>query len=512
MSKAAEAYKALKEKFHLMTAQGYGSSFLTRDAETVMPPGSGETRDEQIVAVDFARHMIIADPRTEDLLNDAEAGQNVLPAEDRRNLQLMRRYWIHNGSLPPDLVKEWSRLASLGQRLHGEARKTGDWKKVEPHMTLMFARAMERISNKKERLGTASSYEAATDEFIPDIKVATMDALFAPLEKNLPGVIQKALEKQRSGPKIIPLIGPFPREKQAELNRRIAAAGGFDFNRGRLDDVGGGHPSCHGAPDDVRASYRCDINDFTFSAYAVSHEAPGHGLYEQNLPKSWRYQPAGMALGMAIHESQSRIVEVQAGLTHEYIGWLSEQAIDVFGYQPALEADNLYRLMLQVQEESYIRIAADELTYPMHVILRFNMERAIFEGNMTVADIPDAFNDGMKKGLGIVPPNHTLGCMQDIHWMVGLIGYFPSYALGDMFAADGFVTADKQHPELRRNLSRGDATLLNQWRCANVHEKGSLLTTAELLLQAIGTPDLSGERHLDHLSRRYLGEPFPASV
>ena len=502
--KAKQTYEDLKKTFADLDLLAQGSSILSKDAEVHMPAGAEKARVGQRVAIANAMQRLISDPKLADQLNEAEANAALLPQNDQRNLQLMRQWWLHEASLPANLAEEKARLDAEGEGLHVEHYKSGDWSKMKDWYEHSFNVMREVGAAKKDGLGVSSVYEALLDQFSPGMRVATVEKIFSDINKVLPDMIQQAVALQKSRPAPLPLKGPFPVEKQKILCERAITAMQFDFNRGRFGVIKG-HPSSGGAPDDTWFTVRCDENDFTSALYAAIHEA-GHAVYDQTTPMEWRNQPAGGALGMAIHESQSRIMEVQAGITPEFIGWLSKQAIDVFGHDPSLEADNLRRLIQRTQP-TLIRVEADEMTYPMHVILRFELEKAIIEGKMAVAELPEAWDDGMEKRLGIRPQNNAQGCMQDIHWPTGAIGYFPAYTLGDILAAQLFAKAQQQYPDIRKNLANGDFSLLRTWLRDNVHSKGSLLTAEDMILQATGEP-LNAKYYLNHFSERYLGKPL----
>ena len=282
---------------------------------------------------------------------------------------------------------------------------------------------------------------------------------------------------------------------------------GFDFDRGRMDAIDA-HPSCGGSASDVRFTTDCsDETSFLSAVYSTIHEG-GHGLYEQDTPLEYRYQPVGKTMGMAVHESQSGVMERNAAHTPEFFQFLEKQAREVFNRpnDPALSAKNLELLAKQVKP-SFIRIEADELTYPAHVILRYKLEKALIEGTLSVDGLPKAWNDGMQSLLGITPPDNAHGCMQDTHWPSGYIGYFPAYALGNMIAAQLFDAACKAHPEIPAELGKGNFKPLKQWLSDNVHSKGSMLTTDELMTAATGEK-LNSKYYLDHLSKRYLGRSY----
>jgi carboxypeptidase Taq len=274
---------------------------------------------------------------------------------------------------------------------------------------------------------------------------------------------------------------------------------GFDFDHGRLDETL--HPFCGGIPDDVRLTTRYDEGDVASGLMAILHET-GHGLYEAGLPQAWRHQPVGSARGMAVHESQSLLIEMQVCRSRGFLGYLAPllgTAFDRTG--DAWSADNLYRQAIRVAR-GYIRVDADEVTYPLHVILRYRLEKALLGGGLEVADLPGAWNEGMAGLVGLTPPDDRLGCLQDIHWSVGLIGYFPCYTLGAIMAAQLFDAAKRAEPAIVPGIAQGDFQPLLHWLRTNIHEQGSLMDMPELLTQATGRP-LELQPFLDHLQARY---------
>lgn len=496
-----KAYENLKERFAHMSKLGHAAEILSKDAETAMPSGSGAARVEQISAISMAAYHLMTDPHVEEWLNDAEAGAQNLSKEDRRNLELMRHSWVHEASLPSDLAKEMARLEPLGEQMHVAHYKSGDWSKVKEGYEQSFKIAKEAAQAKMDKLGVASEYEALVDAFSPGIRVATIEKELADLDKALRQLIPLAIERQNKAGAPRDLKGPFSDAKQMKLNHYVAKMLGFDYDRGVLYNIKG-HPSTGGAPDDSRITTRCEKSNFLPSLYATAHEA-GHAMYDQNLPLAHRYQPLGGALGMAIHESQSMVIELQACGTEEFITHIAKKANDVFGKDPSLSPGNLRKILHQVAP-SFIRVEADELTYPMHVILRFELEKAIIEGTLDVKDLPEAWNEAMRKKLGIMPPSHAQGCMQDIHWPVGAIGYFPAYTLGAMTAAQFFAKACEDTPDLKKEIAKGNFKPLTNWLHDNVHSQGSILKAEDMIKQATGE-GLNAKYYLNHFRNRYLG-------
>ncbi len=482
-----KSYDFLKRRFAQITNIDNASGILYKDAETVMAAGSGNDRINQQIALGEAAHMLIADPRVEDALNQAEEGKKSLPPQDRRNLALMRHQWLHTAGLPEDLSREISHVSAAGEQLHVTHYKSGNWDKVKAHYERSFNALREAGQFKKDVLGKDSVYDALVDQFSPGITVAQINNTFGELDQALRLMIPQAMDKQARQDPPLPLKPPFPAQQQEIFSRHVLSLTGFDQKRGVLYAIKG-HPSSGGSPDDSRITTRIDESDPLFGLLSTLHEA-GHGIYEQNLPKKWRYQPAGSSQGMDVHESQSMIYELQAALSDDYLTWLAQQLRDTFNRHndPALATDNVLRAVRQVKP-SFIRIAADEMTYPMHVILRYELERDIIEGALRVRDLPDAWNEKMQEKLGVTPPDPSQGCMQDVHWPTGAVGYFPSYTLGAMGAAQFFAAATKQQPAIIDALKEGSFIPLRQWLTKNVHSKGSLVESETLFKKATGRP------------------------
>lgn len=481
------AYEHLKERFSRMIKLGFTVGILSKDMETAMAEGSGDDRVEQIVALRETIHEMIADPDVQRWLDEAEEDQGVISDDDRRNLALMRRSWVHQASLSQELASEISRLESEGQRLHTRYKSSGDWDRMKDWYIHSFKTMRHVARMKQEALGMDTPYEALLDQFNMDADVNIAAQSFESLAESLKSLLAEALEKQAREDDPVPLSGRFPKAQQEVLCRRLAEDIGFDFNRGRLDFIAG-HPSSGGSPDDSRITSGCDEGDFWSAVSSTVHEA-GHGMYEQGLPSGWRYQPAGRSMGMNIHETQSMVIEKAACKTPEFFTYLEGRARKIFDRpdDPALAADNLRRLVDRAQP-SFIRVDADDLTYPAHVILRFEIEKAIINGEEEPENIPALWNAKMEELLGLVPDNPAQGHMQDVHWPIGAIGYFPAYTLGAMGAAQFFDAACRARPEIRPQIAKGNFLPLKEWLNDNVHKQGCFLTTDALFESATGEP------------------------
>jgi carboxypeptidase Taq len=491
-------YQTLEARFARLGALQDATAMLQWDSATVMPAGGAPARAEQLAQLKLVCHEIVTDPALADLLAGA-AAQNDLDPWQRANLAEMRRIWVHATAVPAELVEALSKACSACEMRWRQARPAGDFAAVLPELTRVLALVREVATAKAARLGK-SPYECLLDEYEPGGSETEIDALFADLARVLPGLIDGALASQAAAPVPLPLAGPFPIEAQRQLALQLMQRLGFDFEHGRLDVSL--HPFCGGTPDDVRLTTRYDETDFGRAMMGVLHET-GHALYERGLPPSWRRQPVGQARGMSLHESQSLLVEMQACRSREFIEFAAPLLRRAFaGSGKAWEPDNLYRLNTRVQR-SLIRVDADEVTYPAHVILRFRLERALIAGDLALEDLPVAWNDGMRALLGIAPGNDREGCLQDIHWYDGAWGYFPTYTLGAMTAAQLFDAATRAEPTILPSIARGEFAPLTAWLRQNVHAKGSRYSTAEIITQATGRP-LDAKAFERHLQTRYL--------
>jgi carboxypeptidase Taq len=493
------AYRRLESRFRRLLTLGEATAMLQWDGAALMPPGAAASRGDQLATLKLVCHEILTDPALGDLL-DAAAGDNDLGDWQRANLGEMRRLWLHATAVPGDLVEAASLAASRCEQIWRQARPASDFAMVRPALQEVLDRTREIAAAKAARLGR-SPYEALMDQYEPDATTASIDRLFDDLAGFLPGLVEKVLARQAAAPPPHEPEGPFAIDRQRAAGIHLMERLGFDFAHGRLDVSL--HPFCGGTPDDVRITTRYDESDFRGALMGVLHET-GHALYERGLPHDWRRQPVGEARGMAVHESQSLLMEMQACRSPEFTRYLAPLLREIFGADgPAWHADNLYRLNTRV-EPGFIRVDADEVTYPAHVILRYRLERALIDGDLALGDLPAAWNDGMQAMLGIVPPDDRRGCLQDIHWYDGAFGYFPTYTLGAMTAAQLFAAARRAVPEIMPGLEVGNFAPLLAWLRTNVHSKGSLLSTADLVEQATGAP-LDARIYERHLETRYLG-------
>jgi carboxypeptidase Taq len=496
---AVSAYDRLAARFERMAIIDEASSMLGWDASAMMPKGGGAARADQLAVLAGLSHGLLTEPQVSDDLAEAEADlQNADPWQ-AANLKLMRHAHTRATALPTDLVEASSRANSACEKVWREARAASDFARVAPALTEVIHLARQQAAALAPALGL-SPYDALMDGYQRGIGARDAAPVFAAYGEFLQTALPRAQELQTRKPAPLRPQGPFPAALQEDLCRSLSARAGLEPDHSRLDRST--HPFCGGIPTDVRITTRYNEDDFAQSLLGVMHET-GHALYERGLPQDWARQPVGYAAGMAAHESQSLIIEMQACRSDAYLGWLGGELARRFGGDAApYAAGNLARLWRRI-EPGFIRVDADEMTYPAHVILRFEIEQALIAGDLAVADLPAVWNEGMARLLGITPPDDARGVLQDIHWYDGLIGYFPSYTLGAMAAAQLMAAARRAITDLDQALGEGDFAPLLGWLRRHVHGKGSLLGFNDLLREATGKP-LDPSDFEAHLTARYL--------
>ncbi|HSR55744.1 MAG TPA: carboxypeptidase M32 [Alphaproteobacteria bacterium] len=491
-------YQELESRFERLSKINEAAGILQWDMACNMPSGGAEARAGQLSALKVLSHEGLADPALADFLDAAGADQTLDPWQ-QANLEAMRRRRARAVAVDADLVRRLSEAGSACEMLWREAKAESDFAMIQPSLAELRDLVAERASALAAALNL-DPYDALLDGYEPDGRAAKIAPVFDDLAAFLPGFIDDVLARQAKAGPLLDLPGPFALDVQRRLCRSMMEVVGFDFDHGRLDESH--HPFCGGVPEDIRITTRYSEDNFMPGLMGVLHET-GHALYEQGLPARWRHQPVGKARGMALHESQSLMIEMQACRSAEFITFAAPRMKEAFGGEgPAWDAANILRHYNKV-ERGFIRVDADEVTYPAHVILRFRLERAMLAGDLAVADLPGAWNDGMQELLAITPPDDARGCLQDIHWYDGAWGYFPTYTLGAMAAAQLFAAARAAHPDIPDGLARGDFTRLLGWLRENVHGKASSLTTDKLLAEATGSP-LQADAFKAHLQSRYL--------
>lgn len=470
------------------------------DAAAMMPPGGAAARGEQLATLRGIAHQMLSAPEIADLLTAAEDAAATLDPWQSANLREMRRLWRHAVAVPGDLVEALSRACSQSETIWRQARPADDFAAALPGLKAVLGLTREVAAAKAGMFGT-TPYEALLDQYEPEGATSLIDRLFDQIAVFLPDLLDAVLVRQASHPAAPAPQGPFALADQYRAARTLMERIGFDFTAGRLDQSA--HPFCGGTPDDVRITTRYDEADFAKALMGTLHET-GHALYERGLPARWRRQPVGTARGMAMHESQSLFLEMQVCRGRAFARFAAPLLQSVFGDEPAAWApDAFYHRQIAVRR-GLIRVDADEVTYPAHVILRYRLERAMIAGDLLPRELPGAWAEGLKELLGVAPPSDRDGCLQDIHWYDGAWGYFPTYTLGALIAAQLFAAARAAIAGLDEAISRGEFTPLIAWLRRHIHEQGSLVSTAALVEAATGRPldTIAFERHL---RTRYLG-------
>lgn len=492
------AYESLTEHYAKIGDLRHISAITSWDEAAVMPAGGGKARGDAMATLSVVIHELVVDSQVGDWI---DACSN-LDLDDWQvaNLREIRREYEQTTCLPSEFVHRQSVATSACEQAWRTLRAENDWQALLPSLEKVVDCAREEASIRAGQSGL-SRYDAMLDTYEPGMTSARLDEVFAELKDFLPGFIGQVLEKQASTPVL--LMGDhFPIELQRDLGLKVMSALGFDFDHGRLDVSH--HPFCGGVPEDVRITTRYTTDNFVESLMAVIHET-GHAMYEQGRPKGWHGQPVSEARSAGTHESQSLLMEMQAARSAEFIRFLTPLVQEVFQPakgDPAWEEANLQRLLTRV-ERGYIRVDADEVTYPLHVILRYEIEKDLIEGVIEVTDIPDLWKAKMQAYLGVdTHGNFRNGCMQDVHWPAGLFGYFPTYTLGALMAAQYFAAAKRALPELPSQLEQGNFVELLGWLRNNVHQQGSLMSVESLLESATGEP-LNTQYFIDHVKRRY---------
>jgi len=466
---------------------------LSWDAETQMPPGGDEARAAQRATLAGLRHARLASDELHDALERAAAEaepESVLAAQVREARRVVRR----TRRIPERLAREQARARSLAHRVWSDARAAADFARFRDALAQLVALAREEaacLAADFER-----PYDALLDSYEPGARTSELTPLFAELAAELGPLVRAVADCGREVDES-PARGHWPEAAQLALGRELAEAMGFDFRAGRLDRAV--HPFCTGfAPGDVRLTWRSVEDDFRPGLFGILHEA-GHGLYEQGLPVAWQGTPIGGPVSLGVHESQSRLWENMVGRSRAFWRFALPRLHEHFPAARSLALDELAPTLRTVRP-SLIRVEADEGTYDLHVLVRFELERALFAGELEVDDLPGAWDDAYERHLGLRPPDAAQGVLQDIHWSMGAFGYFPTYTLGNLMMAQLWSAAEEALGALDEALARGELRPLLDWLREHVHRHGSRYPAAELIERATGRPLGVGD-YLAHRAR-----------
>ena len=491
------AYESLAATWTRLHHLGHLQSIAGWDQAANMPPKGNEARAAALAEMAALLHRLRTDPQLPDTL--ARAEQEPLSDFQRANLREIRRQWQSSNALPESLVQRRQIATSRCEHAWRTQRPANDWTGFVENFREVLKCGREEATLLSQQTGLRK-YDALMDRYEPGMRCAQLDRVFGEVRQWLPGLITRVLDKQSREPTIA-AIGPFAIQSQRKLCEQVMRVLGFDFEAGRLDVSA--HPFCGGVPEDVRMTTRFGEDDFLGSLMGTVHET-GHGCYEQNLPRGWLGQPVSEARSMALHESQSLSFEMQLGCHPGFVHLIAPLVVQAFGAQPAFESQNLHRLMTRVKP-GFIRVDADEVTYPAHVILRYEIERPLIEGEIEPEDVPALWDARMMELLGVdTRGNYKDGPLQDVHWPEALFGYFPCYSLGAMYAAQWFAAMRRAMPDLDAHIGAGDLKPVFDWLRENIWTQASRWSTDELALRASGEV-LNPAHFKAHLEARYLG-------
>lgn len=466
------AYNELMAFNRQTNALGQIAGRLGWDQETMMPRGAGDQRGEEFGAIEAVLHARRTDPRVGEWLAKAEAENDVEAA----NLRVIRRSFERTSKIPSRLAEEIAKVTSKAQGIWAEARANNDFSAFAPTLT--------EVLNLKREEGAALAkdgnvYDALLDDYEPGATSAELAAMFDALR---PGLVElRSAILDRPAPKSV--SGEFDETAQMVLTQKIATVFGYDLTRGRIDKAV--HPFSSGSGQDVRITTRTSKTDPFNCLYSTIHEV-GHACYEQNIDDAYLLTPLGGGVSMGVHESQSRIYENQLGRSRAFTGWLFGQMRDAFGDFGIASGEELYRAINKI-ENGFIRTEADEVQYNLHVLLRFDLERALVSGDLEVRDLEAAWNERFASDFGFAVDKPANGVLQDVHWSVGLFGYFPTYSLGNVYAGCLHQALRADIPDLDDDLSEGNLSRATTWLKERVQQHGGLYAPGDLIARATGT-------------------------
>jgi carboxypeptidase Taq len=491
-------YENLCAHFREVAVLSSTQSLLAWDERTKLPPAGGEYRAEQMSYLAGLIHQRETAREVGEWL--AELADSPLSADPHSDTGAdvvnLRRDYERKTKLPQALVEELARLAVLGQQVWAEARKANDFARFQP----ILERTVELKRQEAAAIGyDGVPYDALLDEYEPEAKTKEVQRVLAGLRDQLVPLVAEIAASSRR-PNMEPLKRHFPIHLQEELSRRATEVIGYDFSAGRIDVTD--HPFCTTlGPRDVRLTTRYDERFLPGALFSTLHEA-GHGMYEQGLPAERYGLPTGQAVSLGIHESQSRMWENLVGRSRAF--WEHFFPIAQAAFPSALggvQLDDLYFAINDVRP-SLIRTEADEATYNLHILVRFELEQALLLDDLRVADLPAAWREKYQKYLGIEPPNDADGVLQDVHWSSGAIGYFPTYTLGNLYAAQLFEQAWRELGDLHAMFRRGEFQPLHEWLRTKIHSQGRRYPAAELALRITSVP-LSHDALMRHLRDKF---------
>lgn len=468
------AYAALADHFRDVVALGQISGQLGWDQETIMPTGSGGQRSEWMAALEKVNHAQRTDPRIGDWL-DAVNPDNLTEIESA-NVRLIKQKFERQSRVPNALVAQIAKVTSQAQGIWAKAREAEDFSAFQDVLTEVLDLRRQEAAALAEG---GNLYDALLEDYEPGMQESELSKLLGGLRDGLVDLREKITH---SAVVIPDLQGSFSHEQQTLIARELATAFGYDWTRGRLDFSV--HPFSSGSYNDVRITTRVSESDPFNCFYSTIHEV-GHATYEQGIASGYGLTMLGQGVSMGVHESQSRILENQLGRSRAFTGYLYQRMRDVFGDFGIADAETFYHVVNKMRR-GFIRTEADEVQYNLHVSLRFDLERQLISGQLEVADLEEAWNTRFAADFGYPVDRPANGVLQDVHWSVGLFGYFPTYSLGNIYAGELFAKMSDEIPELQVNLAQGNTTAALGWLRQNIHQHGSLYEPRDTIENAVG--------------------------
>ncbi len=494
--KLNKTYRNLVSELQRIDCLKTAFELLEWDEQVNLPPGSGERRARELAALSEIIHRESTQERFADWLEELEAGSNGDSIECQAVLREARRNYDRAVKLSPEFVSRQATLNSHAYHAWADARKKGDYALFAPFLQKQLEMAKEEAA--MVGYSEESAYDYHIDKHDPGLTAAFVDDIFSSLKTELLPLIRQIVDSPVKPDTSI--FKGFPREGQEKLLKQISEKIGFDYTRGRIDTSV--HPFCSGNGADTRMTTRYDINNPLNSLFSSIHES-GHGLYEQGLPQEHLGTALGEAVGMAGHESQSRLWENQVGRSRGFWDYWEPVLRETFPDQLANISSGELFMAINAVNLIPIRVDSDEVTYNLHIILRFELEKKLFSGELAVKDLPEAWNDASQEIIGLRPRNVSEGCLQDTHWSGGAFGYFPSYCLGNMIAAQVWYAVKEVFPDIEEDFAKGEFGRLLNWLRENFHSKGRQYNTLELTRKVTGR-ELSPDGLIRYLKERYL--------
>ncbi|WP_136635566.1 carboxypeptidase M32 [Pseudooceanicola onchidii] len=462
---------------------------LEWDQETMMPRGAAEQRGEEHAAIQGVLHARRTDPRIADWLAASDGAE--MTQAQAAMLRHIRRDYDKTQKVPAKLAAELARVTSVAQGKWAAARAADDFKAFLPMLEQVVALRQEE----GQALADGGDvYDALLDNYEADMTAGRLDAMFGEMRPRLTALREKVLAQ----PEPKGLTGTFDEQDQVALATTLASTFGYDFTRGRLDRSV--HPFSSGGGSDARITTRTSAEDPFNCLYSTIHEV-GHACYEQGIDPAYLFTPLGQGVSMGVHESQSRIYENQLGRSRPFTSWMFGEMTRTFGDIGVSDADAFYAAVNRVRKD-FVRTESDELQYNLHIMLRFDLERAMVSGDLKPADLETAWNDRFKADFGYDVPRASLGCLQDVHWSVGLFGYFPTYSLGNVYAGCLNAAMRTAIPDLDDHLAKGDTTPATTWLRQNVQTHGGLYRPAEVIEKACGAAPTAAPL-LDYIEAKF---------